>query len=216
MKEFFANLKKSTRITMISCGGFIALTLLILVFFVMFPINPSEKVIASFGRESVSRGSGETETADTVTTTAVSAQTSAVRTVTTTKADPDVTRTNYVITVTTGAGFYTGGYITTGTYSDDSGYYDYSDNSTGNDYSDGSWQQDEEEDYYYPLPGETSTSYDDNNTTPSDSYIDQPATEPATDYVPPTEYIPDDSGSQGTDYSGGDSSYSDGTGQSEW
>ena len=91
-----------------------------------------------------------------------------------------------------------------------------SDNSTGNDYSDGSWQQDEEEDYYYPLPGETSTSYDDNNTTPSDSYIDQPATEPATDYVPPTEYIPDDSGSQGTDYSGGDSSYSDGTGQSEW
>ena len=144
------------------------------------------------------------------------AQTSAVRTVTTTKADPDVTRTNYVITVTTGAGFYTGGYITTGTYSDDSGYYDYSDNSTGNDYSDGSWQQDEEEDYYYPLPGETSTSYDDNNTTPSDSYIDQPATEPATDYVPPTEYIPDDSGSQGTDYSGGDSSYSDGTGQSEW
>ena len=46
--------------------------------------------------------------------------------------------------------------------------------------------------------------------------IASPVTEPATDYVPPTEYIPDDSGSQGTDYSGGDSSYSDGTGQSEW
>ena len=55
IKSLFGNLKKSTVITLISCGCFIALSFIILCFFIMFPITPSEKVMATFGRESVAK-----------------------------------------------------------------------------------------------------------------------------------------------------------------
>lgn len=58
-KEFFGNLSKSTRLTVISCGIFIILTFIILMFFVMFPITPSEKVISGMGRAGVMDSEGK-------------------------------------------------------------------------------------------------------------------------------------------------------------
>ena len=49
-------LNKSTKVTLLSCASFIVLTMLILIFFVMFPITPSEKIMASIGRENVFNG----------------------------------------------------------------------------------------------------------------------------------------------------------------
>ena len=46
-------LKKSTIITMVSCGSFIVMTFLALLFFVKFPITPSEKIISNIGRKSI-------------------------------------------------------------------------------------------------------------------------------------------------------------------
>lgn len=195
MKNFFVNLKKSTKITIISCASFVALTLFILIFFVMFPITPSEKVIASFGRESVARSNAE---ASAVATTApVTSDVIVSRVVTTAAYDPTVSRTNYKITVTTGEGFFSGGYITTGTYSE------YPDN---DDPSGGSWE-DPEEDPYYPLPGETTTYYDGEiGITTTQAYGgeepvvtepttggDEPTTEPSTEPVEPivTEPVTD-------------------------
>lgn len=179
MKEFFASLKKSTKITLISCASFIALTLLILVFFVLFPITPSEKVIASFGRESVARKNAESSV--TVTTVAATSDVVVSRVVTTTAYDPTVSRTNYKITVTTGEGFFSGGYITTGTYSE---------NTEEDDPYAGMWTE-PEEDPYYPLPNETTTYYEgDNPTTTTGPYIGDPSivTEPSTEPVEnPTE-----------------------------
>ena len=58
-KEFFGNLSKSTRLTVISCGIFIILTFIILMFFVMFPITPSEKVISGMGRAGLMDSDGK-------------------------------------------------------------------------------------------------------------------------------------------------------------
>ncbi len=58
-KEFFGNLSKSTRLTVISCGIFIILTFIILMFFVMFPITPSEKVISGMGRAGLMESGGK-------------------------------------------------------------------------------------------------------------------------------------------------------------
>lgn len=58
IKEFFGTLSKSTRLTVISCGIFIILTFVILMFFVMFPITPSEKVISGMGRASLMASDG--------------------------------------------------------------------------------------------------------------------------------------------------------------
>lgn len=181
MKEFFANLKKSTKITLISCASFIALTLLILIFFVMFPITPSERVIASFGRESVARKNAESSIV--VTSVAVTSDVVVSRVVTTTAYDHAVSRTNYKITVTTGEGFFTGGYITTGTYSE---------NTEEDDPYGGMWGDDPEEDPYYPLPGETTTAYEGGeiNITTTQPNIGDPSivTEPLTDPAePPTD-----------------------------
>ena len=59
LKDFFGNLSKSTKLTMISCGIFIILTFVILLFFVMFPITPSEKVISGMGRAGLVNSDGK-------------------------------------------------------------------------------------------------------------------------------------------------------------
>jgi len=61
-KAFFGNLSKSTRLTVMSCGIFIALTFIILMFFVMFPITPSEKIISGMGRNGLSNSNGNKST----------------------------------------------------------------------------------------------------------------------------------------------------------
>ncbi len=109
IKEFFFGLSKSTKITLISCGGFVLLTLVILLFFVLFPITPTEKAIAKFGREGLYYQDGEDAAVTTTTSTAVTG----TATVTTTQTSVTVT-TDEMQTFTTPTGFFFGGNIQTG------------------------------------------------------------------------------------------------------
>lgn len=109
VKEFFLSLSKSTKITLISCGCFILMTFLILVFFVLFPITPSERALASIGRESFINNEGS-EAAVTTTEPAV---TTAAVTSTETKTTPSI-YSEPLITFTTVSGFLSEGYIPTG------------------------------------------------------------------------------------------------------
>ena len=112
---FFSNLKRSTRITLVSCGCFIALTALILFFFVMFPITPSEKMISSFGRESISKQDTTTVPVTTAVTTMnddiIVAKGSRTTTASKTTAKKYTTHK-----LTSGAGFYMDQRIPTGMY----------------------------------------------------------------------------------------------------
>ena len=110
---FFSNLKKSTKITLISCGCFIALSAAILFFFVMFPITPSEKVISAFGRETIYKK----DTAGTTVTTTVITTSDNNKAATTTKAKTTTARRTTgtdIPNVTQGSGFYTGPKIPSG------------------------------------------------------------------------------------------------------
>lgn len=129
-KGLFSKLKKSTIITMVSCGSFVVMTFLALLFFIKFPITPSEKIISSIGRESIYRhNSAEslavtaTAVTDTQTTTATSLQTTTAVQTTTVSA----THSDFVITITTGKGFFTGGRIPTIEYNPDELTDDYMD-----------------------------------------------------------------------------------------
>lgn len=110
---FMTSLSKSTKITFFSCVGFVALTCLILVFFILFPITPSEKIMASIGRENVlnggSGGSPQSITPGVVTTSAEDK----VEEEATTKPVSTTTRT-VNIKITTGSGFLWNGRIPTG------------------------------------------------------------------------------------------------------
>ena len=111
---FFSNLKKSTKITLVSCGCFIAMTALILFFFVMFPITPSEKIISSIGRESISK-KDQSDSSSTTTTGLTTVNTTSVTTKTRTTTVKG-TKSDYVISITSGSGFYTGQKIPSGGY----------------------------------------------------------------------------------------------------
>ncbi|MBR0511937.1 MAG: hypothetical protein IJJ81_05130 [Ruminococcus sp.] len=118
---FFSNLKKSTRITLVSCGCFIALTAVILTFFVMFPITPSEKLISSFGRESIYKQDPQgTSPVTSVTTTMTNdiLVSKATRTTTVTK----FKRTEFTISITSGSGFFKGQKIPSGNFTGDYSY----------------------------------------------------------------------------------------------
>ncbi len=116
VRDFFVSLNKSTKITLISCGCFIALTVVILGFFIMFPISPDDTVQEKYGREA--KASKSSETVQTVTTqpsendSYIGSKGTAV--------SPKVTTTHssrkksFSVTVTTGNGFYSGGRIPTG------------------------------------------------------------------------------------------------------
>ncbi|MCR4796557.1 MAG: hypothetical protein K5898_15565 [Ruminococcus sp.] len=109
----FSNLKKSTKITLISCGCFIALSAAILFFFVMFPITPSEKVITAFGRESIYKN----DTTGTSVTTSITTSNNDMVVATTTKAKTTTVRRTTgtdIPRVTQGSGFYTGQKIPSG------------------------------------------------------------------------------------------------------
>ena len=102
---FFSNLKKSTKITLISCGCFIALSAAILFFFVMFPITPSEKVISAFGRETIYKK----DTAGTTVTTTVISTSDNNKAATTTKVKTTTARRTTgtdIPDVTQGSGFF--------------------------------------------------------------------------------------------------------------
>lgn len=113
---FFDSLKKSTKITMLSCGSFVVLTLLILAFFIMFPITPSEKIMANIGRgENIFQddGNGPVQNGvQQIETTVSTAKTTGKAT--TTKASTTRSKTSFTITITTGSGFMWNGRIPTG------------------------------------------------------------------------------------------------------
>lgn len=102
VKGFFSKLKKSTIITMVSCISFIVMIFLALLFFIKFPITPSEKIISSIGRESIYRNNNiENLAAATTTTQHTTIQTTTdLQTTTATEKHSD-----FVITITTGKGF---------------------------------------------------------------------------------------------------------------
>ena len=111
---FFDTLKKSTKITVLSCGSFVVMTLLILAFFILFPITPSEKIMTNIGRgenmyqddgQPVQSGVPEVET--TVSTTVTTKAT-------TTRVTTTRVHTSFTITLTTGSGFMWNGRIPTG------------------------------------------------------------------------------------------------------
>lgn len=120
---FMSNLNKSTRITIFSCLGFILLTGIILVFFIFFPITPSEKVMASIGRENVlnngSNNSPQSITPTVITT--ASSENKDTETTSTTTTGTTTTRT-VKIRITTGSGFLWNGRIPTGGFSGDNSY----------------------------------------------------------------------------------------------
>ncbi|MBQ8181479.1 MAG: hypothetical protein IJ010_05840 [Ruminococcus sp.] len=116
VRDFFTSLNKSTKITLISCGCFVALTVVILCFFVLFPISPSDTIQEKYGREAKASKNGES--AQIVTTQPAddeeyiaSKGTAVSRTVTTTRT---ARKKNFSVTVTTGDGFFSGGKIPTG------------------------------------------------------------------------------------------------------
>lgn len=110
IKDFFLGLSKSTKITLISCGCFVLLTMLLLLVFVLFPITPSEKVIASFGRENLVYQAQEEEAAH---TTAVT--TAPVQTTVTTAAVTTAVEQYTIVTFTTMDGYLPGVILQTGT-----------------------------------------------------------------------------------------------------
>lgn len=115
IKDFFVGLNKSTKMTMLSCGCFVVLTFIILCFFVMFPITPSERAISSLGREGLANGSSESasETTTSAITSAETNTTVKTRTTTTTM----ITVSGFIgANVTTASGYLSGGVIPTGQY----------------------------------------------------------------------------------------------------
>ena len=116
LSGFYEGLKKSTKITVLSCGSFVIMTLLILAFFIIFPITPSEKIMSNIGRgENMFQENGQPVQSGipTVETTVSTAATTTVKT-TTTKARTTRARTTFTINITTGSGFMWNGRIPTG------------------------------------------------------------------------------------------------------
>ena len=148
-KSYFSKLKKSTRITVISCGAFVGITMIILIFFVLNPITPSEKVIAGFGRENISRNNKTTDiTTTAVTTTAL--EDVVVTKVSTTTTAPTTTHTDFTITVTSGSGFYVDNVIPTGASPYEAGFAPTTTETTAAEvYDDGSGYYDDGSNYNY-------------------------------------------------------------------
>ncbi len=118
VRDFFTSLNKSTKITLISCGCFVALTVIILCFFVLFPISPNDTIQKKYGREA--KATNNSGSAQTVTTQPASdseyigSRGTAVST--TTVSTNTRRKKNFSATVTTGEGFFSGGRIPTGSY----------------------------------------------------------------------------------------------------
>ena len=214
--SFFSGLKKSTRITLISCGFFILLTFIILMFFIFFPITPSEKIMANIGREAVSRNEGSADpllTAMPGVVTTSSTDESAVTTkITTTSSVRTTSRTSFTIHVTTGSGFLWGGNIPTGimpyggdttTTAVDPAEAQIPNTDQPSTYDPG---------YYEPTTLPTEYPWDPGETTTYPPYVEDPTQgyDPGNYDPDPTQpFVPDTGGgdiSGGGDVSGGDAS----------
>lgn len=104
-------LKRSTKITVISCAGFVVMTFIVLTFFIMFPITPNERMISNLGRESYAKNNGEDNLISPIAVTTAAAGDKQPAKQTTVKADEEkkskssTTRTEFEIKITTGSGF---------------------------------------------------------------------------------------------------------------
>lgn len=112
IKDFFMGLNKSTKMTMLSCGCFILLTLVILIFFMWFPITPSDRAISSLGREGLVYNETEDDPAVTTAASVVTGTGTTTTTVTTTA----ITSFIGADVTTLGTGYLSGNLIPTGTY----------------------------------------------------------------------------------------------------
>ena len=188
-KEFFGNLSKSTRLTVISCGIFIILTFIILMFFVMFPITPSEKVISGMGRAGLMDSDGKNSpygdelNGVVVTTSADSSGKKNDSKVTTANTQVTYPKVHYVDKIfTTNEGYvYTGYAVPTG----QPGYnsYNYNSNQTVTQAV---------EHYEEPVYTEPPQSYEPEPQQPETSETDEPSEPTAPEYsepdVPDTSY----------------------------
>ncbi|MDE5772198.1 MAG: hypothetical protein K2I06_11335 [Ruminococcus sp.] len=147
-KGFFSKLKRSTIITMVSCISFVVMTFLALLFFVKFPVTPSEKFTAELGRESIYRQNGVDGLQMTATSTEVPQTTTETSSQTTT--ETTTAKTDFVITITTGKGFRTDGHTLT----------------VNADYEENDHLQDSEE------TSQTTTTDDSENYNYNDNYYD--------------------------------------------
>ena len=112
---FFNSLRKSTKITVLSCGSFVVMTLLILTFFILFPITPSEKIMTNIGRgENMSQDDGQQSVQSGIPSVETTLSTASTTKATTTRATTTRSRTSFTITLTTGSGFLWNGRIPTG------------------------------------------------------------------------------------------------------
>lgn len=155
-KGYFGKLKKSTKITVISCGFFVGITMLVLLFFVMNPITPSEKVIAGFGRENISRHNQTTEITTTAVTTTAMEDVIVSKAASTTTAET-TTHTDFTITVTSGSGFYVNNVIPTGVSPYEAGSVPTTETET--EYDDGTGYDDGSYDYGYDYGYDNSYDY---------------------------------------------------------
>lgn len=118
---FIASLNRSTRITLASCLFFVLLTCVILLFFVLFPITPSEKIMASIGRENILNNGGnggQNAVGVPIVVTTVAGEEDELALSSEEYTGTTTTRT-VNIKITTGSGFLWGGRIPTGTFGGD-------------------------------------------------------------------------------------------------
>lgn len=109
-KGFMKSLNRSTQVTILSCASFIAMTVILLVFFSVFPITPSERIMASIGRENIL----ENNNPNSEDITAISAVTTKKQPAVTTAVKSSVstgrtTTKTFKIVITTGSGFMRNG-----------------------------------------------------------------------------------------------------------
>lgn len=150
-------LKKSTVITMVSCVSFVVMTFLALLFFVKFPITPSERMMSGIGRKSIYRNDNAEGLA--VTQTTAQTQTTDSQSATTQTTTVSTRHSDFVITVTTGKGFRTSVRSHEVEYDADEYVSDYSDDNEEetteatdeyeDDYSDGTTDTEPDYDWSY-------------------------------------------------------------------
>jgi hypothetical protein len=205
IKDFVMGLSKSTKITLVSCSCFVLLTLLIMTFFVLFPVTPSDKAISKLGSEGLVYQDDDdgTVSADSpLVTTAVTSTNVQQTNTTAVRVTTAVGETEQKVTFTTISGFFSGGYVRTGTagvteyqtstatVSSGSDSYDYS-----SDYETPPSAPDESDSPSYTEPTytpETPDNSTDNPSTPSDTGASDPVTpvDPGTSSDPVTPVDP--------------------------
>lgn len=109
-KGFMKSLNRSTQVTLLSCASFIAMTVILLVFFSAFPITPSERIMASIGRENILENNNPNNENIAAVSGTTTGKQSAVTTAVKSSVSTGMTTTKtFKIVITTGSGFMRNG-----------------------------------------------------------------------------------------------------------